>query len=266
MIKSWGCVTKLELAIEDLYSVFASYTAPQDPSFGLWGYHNYSPEAISQLMDIPLRGITNDAIQGYTCEAFLYWGDLTDFKYFLPRVLEMLVKFEDKWLDDQMIFGRLNYEAPLSSWALQEQTVILTFAQAWLEDKFVTEYKSGAEDYYWWEDQICALSCAYDDIIPFLQFWLESNDMNANFNFSDFIVGFLENQTKEMQCAYWGNDPETPYRTVETWLLTSPTLTILRQRQIEYAQNPHSTIISKAIQLIEHEQAKLRYTPTTQPI
>ncbi len=80
--------TSLTIAIERLYQVFSRYKV-----LGMVEGcpHCVSDEDKAKLHSKPLRKLEPDDVSRYSWKAMTTWGDVSDFKYFLPRLLEQLV-------------------------------------------------------------------------------------------------------------------------------------------------------------------------------
>jgi hypothetical protein len=87
MMGEWGLAADQSLtlprAIRHLYSVFSRYE-----STGLI-QSVYEREVSMRLQHADLRSIPVEEIRNYLSSAMATWGGVTDFKHFLPRVLEL---------------------------------------------------------------------------------------------------------------------------------------------------------------------------------
>src|SRR5438270_7631594 len=87
----------LAAAIQDLYRVFAAY--PADPTMGYCD-HCITAEEVARLFEVPLSDLTARALSRYTGKAMTTWGEMADFKHFLPRVLELAAADEPMFINE----------------------------------------------------------------------------------------------------------------------------------------------------------------------
>lgn len=123
---------RLQQAIAGLYEVFARYPLPRfiepDPCFP--GFSDDTP-----LRAAPLKELPKEAFEYYKWKAITTWGNVTDYKHFLPRLLELATIPPDLPVDYHrvelwLICSRLKY-AQWSTWPADEQRVLQEFIQAW---------------------------------------------------------------------------------------------------------------------------------------
>ena len=85
------------------------------------------------LHDTPLRLLTEDDFLGYLTSVDILDETCNDFKYFLPRLLEIIYESEDQssYYFDVIwrVLGRIN----VGTWPVQEQQAIKDFAIAYLD-------------------------------------------------------------------------------------------------------------------------------------
>ena len=120
---------ELKKSIEQLYTTFSSYPFPS----AIVG----CPCCVSdtdkaKIHNSQLRELSGDDLSRYAFKAMTTWGDVKDFKYYLPRILELL-STTDFIVDTFVVLGKLNY-GKWTTWAMEEQAVIKQFLLAWWED------------------------------------------------------------------------------------------------------------------------------------
>ena len=96
------------------------------------------------LLTTPLRQITGQALWRYVSGAFLTVGDTKDFRYLLPRILEVSVSDPANVNDPEIVLGKLSL-AKWRSWAANEQLVIEAFIDAWFDHAIVSDL-AGVEE------------------------------------------------------------------------------------------------------------------------
>lgn len=77
----------------------------------------------------PLRKLNGDDLSPYAFKAMSTWGNVNDFKHYLPRILDLL-SAEELPLDVFIVTDKLDY-AKWREWPQEEQHAIETFLYAW---------------------------------------------------------------------------------------------------------------------------------------
>ncbi len=115
----------LEAAFERLYEAFARYAAV--PMYGC--PHCFSEADHARLRGKPLRELQPEDLDQYAFKAISTWGDTENFRYFLPRMLELLVRHGDAeggWLTTEQVFEKLDY-AGWRAWPVRDRDAIAAF-------------------------------------------------------------------------------------------------------------------------------------------
>jgi hypothetical protein len=149
----------LQSSIEGLYAAFADVPRPH----GI-GYcsHCRTEEQVEPLTRKPLREITPDDLGKYAFSAFNTMGDVPDFLYLLPRILEFLVPENRWWPDVEVVLPKLK-EAGFAEWPESRRQALFRYLDAVFADLLERE-KAGWEIDQW----ICARGRFLDDVSPWL--------------------------------------------------------------------------------------------------
>ena len=157
----------LRESIETLYHVFARYDRPAV-------VHGFStcitPAGLEKLVSTKLRQLSGDALGSYAFSAVSTIGSLLDFKYFLPRIVELTVGelrhgyFQCGDTDAEIVFGKMPY-GDWRTWPAAEQAATENVALLWLESCFAGDFAERPElesqrlvsD--WWPIQTAMQSC-----------------------------------------------------------------------------------------------------------
>lgn len=140
-----------------LYQVFSRYRRPTS----LRGCPCCTDEETSRaLIRGSLRDLSASALSHYAFKALTTWGTLDDYRYFLPRILE-LTSTGELDCDTEVTLGKLGY-ADWSLWPDDEQQAVRSFVSAlWCET-----IRSGKA---WQADAIlCGIARSMSDISSFL--------------------------------------------------------------------------------------------------
>ncbi len=119
----------LEQAIAQLYQAFSIYSHPEQM--------DACPCCVNQedkdhLGKNNLHDLTADQLGKYTSKAMTTWGDIEDYKHFLPRILELATAKEgEAWpgMEFWMIAGKLDY-GEWRTWPVNEQNAIIEYLRA----------------------------------------------------------------------------------------------------------------------------------------
>jgi hypothetical protein len=117
---------KFQQAVDGLYAAFAAY--PLRSVVGGCPCCT-SPADNIDLHAAPLRELSTDRLRHYGFTAMFTWGDVEDFKHFLPRLLELTATEGFLGPDTESLYGRLAY-AKFDTWPEAEQTAVRAFAMA----------------------------------------------------------------------------------------------------------------------------------------
>lgn len=98
------------------------------------------------LLTTPLRQITGQSLWRYVSGVFLTIGDQPDFRYLLPRILEVSVSDPGNANDPEIVLCKLAL-ADWRSWELDEQRALESFVDAWFEKALENDLAEADEGY-----------------------------------------------------------------------------------------------------------------------
>lgn len=110
-------------AIDGLYRVFARYELPSEIDMC---DHCVDPADLRALHGVPLRELTEAALMSYASNLFLVGGSDQDFRYFLPRLVE-LTTLGELWYHGTRLVRYLGQ----GTWTPRERTAIDDFLLVW---------------------------------------------------------------------------------------------------------------------------------------
>lgn len=116
----------LQQAIEQLYAVFARY--PLRSVVEGCPHCVYAADN-EMLHAAPLRALPRENLEKYAWKTMTTWGKVSDFKHFLPRLLEILV--DDDCDFDFEAFGSKFHYAEYGAWPEDERLAVESFCMAW---------------------------------------------------------------------------------------------------------------------------------------
>lgn len=151
---------------------------------------------IGVLLSKSLRSLTPDDLGRYAQSVFLTVGSEADFKYFLPRILEILAT-EDGWWPSSEIVGKAISKS-WSCFSVAQQNSLLSFFTEILIS--LIESKNGSAIDGW----ICGIARGVPDLQPYLNL-IEKNP--------SALVAFYEENSEPLSKGRLGNsfwDKESP--------------------------------------------------------
>jgi hypothetical protein len=112
---------ELKNATEHLYDIFSKYHVEGNLR-GRSCDCCVTDKEIQQLLSKPLKKLNKDELYHFMTSAITTFGDINDYKHFLPRILELMINNESV-IDDFLTFEKLNY-SEWETWEVNEITAI----------------------------------------------------------------------------------------------------------------------------------------------
>lgn len=198
--------------IERLYIVFGNYplrgTIESCPCCG-------AAQHARRLHTVPLRELTADDLAAYAFRAMTTVGDVSDFKHFLPRLLE-LIGLAGFPIDKEVVFGKLQY-GKWREWPATERAAV----EAYLDELWTRARRrtlradpSVPEEIGSW---LCALARAEANLGNYLDAWADDSAPEAHAN----LLRFLDEERSALDGTtspneYW-EDCAGQWRQVQVW-------------------------------------------------
>lgn len=114
-------------AIVELYRVFSPYRTGDDFE---GCSHCIAPAQSSYLAKMPLARLSVQDLDTYAFKAMTTWGDVSHFKHFLPRLLELVIlEGVDAFNFVEVLFNKLDY-GRWTDWPMAERKAIKAYLQA----------------------------------------------------------------------------------------------------------------------------------------
>ncbi|MBN1500491.1 MAG: hypothetical protein JW982_10055 [Spirochaetes bacterium] len=163
---------------------------------------------IFTLLNKQLREITPDEMSGYASSVFLTAGSENDFRYFLPRILDILINNSGWWPDPEII-GRAMQSYGWNRFTENEQSAISNF----FDSVLITDINSPDSDGDFINTWLCTVSYFYPDWDKYLEiitkkpkalvslYECHSNTLMRN-KLSD---GFWNDSPKDQEFINWIN-------------------------------------------------------------
>ena len=188
--------------IDQLYRVFSRYPPPSS----LHGCPCCTDEEASRaLIRRGLRDLPASVLSHYAFKALSTWGTLEDYRYFLPRILE-LTSTGELDCDTEVTLGKLGY-ADWTVWPDDEQVAVRDFVTAlWCES--VRSGQASRAD-----SILCGFACSTLDVSSLLAL---SDSIDPGFR----LVYRYENSRpdkRRLTNAFWERNSSS-YEQALTWV------------------------------------------------
>ena len=220
----------LSLALDRAYGAFSGYPRPskleasplRDADAILW-----------TLTSAPLRKLTGQEIGPYAGWALTTVGSVSDYKHFLPRILEQAVR-SPVWIgvEPSIIAERLKM-AHWQRWPVREQTAIVDFFRAaW--SQACAEHPDIVGDA---SDWLFALAALGEDLTPILAAWINLPSAATSLQIASLgmtAAALLGGPDSDL--AYWGYVDPDRRRQVSKWLLSAPVQARLQASLVDVAE------------------------------
>ena len=168
--------------IAELYRVFSPYRVGDEIS----GCSDCILAEDSHLLVTTQRAsLTVQDLNKYAFKALTTWGNLTDFKYFHPRLLELvLMEGTDTFNFPEVLFGKLDY-ARWFEWSPAEQRAVNKFLHVFWRAQLTREITEPYDDSI--DTALCAIANACRNVDEYLNMWLASTERKAARQLAQFI-------------------------------------------------------------------------------
>ncbi len=174
---------ELKIAIENLYDTFSIYPFKSTMEGCPCCVSDIDKEKINSK---ELRDLNEEDLSKYAFKAMTTWGDIDDFKHYLPRIFELLTT-TDFIVDTFVVLGKLQY-GKWRQWADKEKQAITHFLFAWWGDQ--TKHKS-----YFDKEAFTEIYKLTGDIEQLLNRWTVSIKDNSFLNFIDLVYNYYNDLT-----------------------------------------------------------------------
>lgn len=147
----------LRAALEGVYREFAAPTPAKIEGCPCC----ISTRGVDVLLTTPLREITGRALGRYVSGAFLTVGGEGDFRYLLPRILEVSANDPGQANGPEIVLGRLRL-ANWRSWPARQQAAVEQFMGAWFDSALEQDLADARDGWIGMETEsvLCGMALA----------------------------------------------------------------------------------------------------------
>lgn len=184
---------RLQRSIERLYTAFGDIPKPR--------HIDGCPccldgKGIDRLLGTGLREISPEELSPYAASAFLTVGDVADYLYFLPRILEISA-IEEFWWPDPEVTGKAISSSKIESWPAARRNALADFLGA------VIETVIARDEHHKIDGWMCAIARMGIDVQPYLDMVASSPQAVLGYfddNARCLLKGHLCNAFWELPC------------------------------------------------------------------
>lgn len=155
---------------------------------------------VDVLLTIPLRDLTGQALWRYVSGAFYTLGGEQDFRYLLPRILDISVNDPGNANDPEIVLGKLKH-ANWQSWSAAKRRAIEEFVDAWFEQALAQDLAEADSGWIGWaaESVLCVAAQAGLPLAPWLVRLHEPKAAP--------VLADLKKRFPDQLSAFWENTP-----------------------------------------------------------
>lgn len=193
--------------IEHLYDVFSRYQCPRR----LEGCPCCTSPAVAEpLVRKPLRTLSAPELDHYASKALTTWGTLDDYKYFIPRIVELIDDGSLHWCTE-ITLGKFQYGG-FRDWPVTEQRAVRDFIfGAWRAAVQASDTDRA-------DALLCRAARLLDDVTPLLNY----ADTSAPEFKSAYAAGHSHQTKRKLLNSFWEVSTQN-YQRVLSWLYLTET-------------------------------------------
>lgn len=227
----------LRAAIERLYATFAIY--PLQAKIEGCPCCVF-PKDQERIRIRPLQELTGDDLLYYSGKAMTTWGNVEDFKHFLPRLLELLA-FEDYGYMPGILIGKLAF-AHWRNWPEVEQAAVeayfIAIWQVLLQIYPYSPATTGFHNFVSVDDFFRDIGQIFDDLSPLLSLWRLEHSLASLRHLAQFTMTILSDIVQDRRTGYW--------KRITPWLFDPKTLHTLEEASYTYIDEPFADELAEA--------------------
>jgi hypothetical protein len=235
--------TELAEAIDGLYAAFAGYRLRgwTEPCM-----HCHTVEDERVVHSRPLRELRSAELSQFAADLLMTWGEVVDFKHFLPRLFEIVAREHLEYPDIETIVGALDRGA-WRTWPEAEQAAVDRFLMA-----FWRAHLADHPSLHRTDDVLGAIGTAADDMTPYLDAWfgVDADDASPAIHFADFLVDNPQGAHSRLRNPWLSDRPQQEAQ-VRAWLLAISPVAVARMEAAFLATSDEDTLalLSQAIDI-----------------
>jgi hypothetical protein len=219
----------IDEAIEGLYAVFERY--PLRESTGPCPCCHNLELAEAKLHAQPLRELGAEHLCDYASDAFHTWGDVEEFKHFLPRILELFITAQDCFVrhtDAEILMAKFRY-GNWRNWPFEEQAAVEKYLHSvWRGVLDNPPIDGGFRNVERW---LCAIGQCEDDLSPYLREWIEDEKLSATRALSSLLLTSAVARTGTKGRNLFWKDRNAQYAQLQQWVKSATVIEKLNRAE-----------------------------------
>ena len=237
---------QLKISIEKLYDTFAKYQGLSklegSPLYGDLDIWN------KELRSKKLRELTDEDLSRFAGKVILTWGDENDYRYYLPRILELTAYLKTPY-EVWTIYCRLE-DAKWKTWDIEEQNAINDFTiELW--DNILNDNSERAE----WEfkEYFNTIANFYPDFSQVLNIW----ETKENFTSIKYLTNYIFEERHNIFDNNFIDNRKKNSKNIEqfkTWLTSEKILKKFEQAFYDNEGNEIAERLSWVEQILTNEK------------
>ena len=237
---------RLKIAIQNLYDAFSKYTA--NPNMKGSPYSGDIDLLNKELFSKPLEDLTASELSKFTGKAMTTWGEVDDYKHFLPRIFELTAEWNTPY-EIWIAFDKLEY-GNWKTWEETEQSAIHEYMRAMWENLL----KDDSEKAEWeFMEYFSALAHFYPTFSHLLETWENDEEKTATKHLANLVfnegVNMFDNGAINSFPRQSGRVPE-----LKNWLLSDKIVRRLEAAFYRYEHEPFAETLSWAEKMLSDER------------
>ena len=236
---------QLQESIDNLYTVFSKYHGnPKMAGSSVYGQlHEWNQDLFSKS----LKDLNDEDLARFTGKAMTTWGEVEDYKHFLPRIFELTAFYKTPY-EIWIAFEKLEY-GDWQNWHTKEQEVIHEYMITLFENMLHDD----SEDAKWnFSDYFIAISRFYPNFMLLLKIWRTTNTKASFMHLATFIINEAHSIFNK------GNFDgfkilDEQVEALKTWLLAPESRTNIKQAYFKYEKEEFAQELSWAEQILNNQ-------------
>lgn len=199
-----------EAAKARMYDVFGHVPRPERVA---GCPHCVEPGEERCLLSWPVGSVEAESLARYAAKALTTWGGVTEFRYFLPRLLECATAGAFSYPDPEIVLGKLA-SADWRAWPEEERDAVTDFLREWWDQTLRHHPARPPID-----TVLCALAATGMDLTSCLDTWSVLDTDASIRHLHDFVMTGWSG--RRLTNAFWNRDSPA-YEQAVTWLTGGP--------------------------------------------
>ena len=244
-------IAQLRSTIQGLYKTFNRYPRPSEIKYCPCGCTK--PEEVLPLLASPLGDLEFDSLGNYSFSAMTTQGSVSDFKYFLPRLLEGIAQ-ESYRYNPEILFGKLRYGKWLT-WDEEEITGVREYMTAlWRLGLHSYPIAPVLPAFFEVETLLGSLASTGDRMEHYLAIWDGTHVVAADQHLIQFVTMYGADfaEGKSLCFGFWENLREQSEE-FRRWLLKAGTLGRVAQSRELLEIDGYENLFDLALQVLRAE-------------